>query len=347
MRVFDRFSTGAAILTLVCGGCDGGSSRGDDVAEAASAATVLNGVNFNGVKFNGIDLNGVELDPLPFTGLQLAGQALTGVSLDGSSLSATLPGGARATGSGLVGAELSGTLSNGDTVTLRIDGVTTGSEPDVQDYSVSASVAGSATFQPLCGAASDGTPVQAIPLAGSWDESAGTSTGGAHVDDPSVFTFACEGYALAKCVEFGYAPWRSVTECAAAGDCAARSLAPFHQACTRMLRADYCGDGTATTRDDTQVDVWDNFAIQTDDEPTWGLEAEWSPGGAVCVDQTRWPTIGDEGVVNVQSYIQDHCASAWQAPGCGGPGSTFFTSNGFDVPLTTRSLLRTRVDSQP
>jgi hypothetical protein len=341
MHAFDRFSTGATVLALACAGCDPGASRGDDTAEAASAATVLNGINFNGVSFNG-----VQLDPLPFAGLQLAGQALASVSLEGSSLSGTLPGGARAIGSGLVGAELSGTLSNGDTVIVRVDGVTVGSAPDVQHYSVSAQVAGSAAFQPLCGAASDGTPVQAIALAGSWDESAGTLTGGAHIDDPSVFTFACEGFALAKCVEFGYAPWRSVTECSAPGDCAARSLASFHQACTRMLRADYCGDGTATTRDGTEVDVWDDFSIQTDDAPTWSLEAEWSPGGAVCVDQTRWPTIEGSGVA-VQTYIQDHCPSAWQAPGCGGAGSTFFTANGFNVPLATRSLLRTRIDAQP
>jgi hypothetical protein len=346
MHAFDRFSTGAAVLALVCGGCDRGASRGDDTAEAAGAATVLNGVNFNGLSFNGVSFNGVGLDPLSFAGVQLAGQTLASVSLDGSSLSATLPGGARATGSGLVGAELSGTLSNGDTVTVRIDGVTAGSEPDVQRYTVSARQAGSATFQPLCGAAADGTPVQAIPLAGSWDESTSTSTGGAHMNDTRVFTFACEGFALAKCVELGYAPWRSVTECSAPGNCALRSLASFHQACTRMLRADYCGDGMATTRDSTQVDVWDNFSIQTDDAPTWSLEAEWSPGGAVCVDQTRWPTIQGSGVA-VKTYIQDRCPSAWQTPGCAGAGSTFFTANGFDVPLATRALLRTRVNARP
>lgn len=340
---------GAAILTLAGSGCDRGVTSRDATAEAAGAATVLNGVNFNGVdfngiKFNGIALDGVALEALPLAGMKLAGQALTDVSLEGSTLSATLPSGARATGSGLAGAEISGTLANGDAVTLRIDGVTTGSAPDVQQYSVSASVGGSA-FQPLCGAAG-GAPVQAIPLTGSWDESSGTSTGGAHVDDPTVFTFACEGFALAKCVEFGYAPWRSVTECSAAGQCAARSLAPFHQACTRMLRADYCGDGTATTRDGTQVDVWDDFGIQTDDEPTWGLEAEWSPDGAICVDQTRYSTIESDGD-SVKGYIQAHCAGAWQAAGCGGSGSTFFTANGFGTPLTTRSLLRTRIDTQP
>ena len=211
---------------------------------------------------------------------------------------------------------------------------------------MSSRVVGSDAFQPLCGVAADGTPVQAIPLAGAWDDSAGTPTGGAHADDAGVFTFACEGYALAKCVELGYAPWRTVTECDGADDCAARSLSPFHQACTRMLRADYCGDGTATTRDGTRVDLWDDFGIQTDGAPTWDLEAEWSPAGAVCVEETRWPTIEDDGA-SVQTYIQDHCPSRWQTPGCGGAASTFSTAVGFDAPLDTRALLRTRLPPDP
>src|SRR5262249_17580567 len=154
---------------------------------------------------------------------------------------------------------------------------------------------------------------------------------------------ACEGYALAKCVEFGYAPWRSVSECKAPGSCAARSLSPFHEACTRLLRADYCGDGTSATRDDTLVDVWDRFGIQNDDQPSWAPGAGWSADGAVCIDQTRWTTFSGGG--DVASYVHDHCPERWQVPGCGGATSTFFTPAGFGVPLETRALLRSRVTS--
>jgi ADYC domain len=346
MHAFDRVSTGAGVLALLCGGCSRGAPRGEDTGEAAAAAIVENGVSFNGVSFNGVSFNGVQLEPLSLEGLSLGGSELAGVSLVGSSLTGAGPDGGVVSGSDLTGAELAGTLSNGDAVTLRIDGVSTGSAPDILLYTVSSSVAGSGVFQPLCGVGADGTPVQAIPLAGSWDESAGTATGGAHTDAPGSFTLACQGYALAKCVDFGYAPWRTVTECLTPGNCAVRSLAQFHQACTRMLRADYCGDGTATTRNGTQVDLWDNFGIQTDGAPTWNLEAEWSADGAVCVEETRWPTIEDDGG-NVQTYIQAHCPSRWQMPGCGGAGSTFFTVNGFDVPLDVRALLRTRVTAQP
>ena len=67
----------------------------------------------------------------------------------------------------------------------------------------------------------------------------------------------------------------------------------------------------------------------------------------MCVDETRWATIAGDGGVDTQTYIRDHCPARWQAPGCGGAGSTFFTANGFDVPLDTRSLLRSRIDERP
>jgi hypothetical protein len=351
MHAFDRLSTGAAVLAVVCGGCAPGGPQDGQIAEAAGADTVpngtelnglsFNGLSFNGLSFNGVGLNGVTLDPLQLDQVRLGGRPLAGVSLSGGSLTATSSGGARVSGGDLTGAEIAGTLSNGAQITLHIDSVVDGPDPDIELAGISASVAGSSARSPLCGDAS----VLAIPLAGSWDGSEGTPTGGSHVEDPGVFTFACEGYALAKCVLFGYAPWRTLTECESPGHCASRSLSPFHEACTRMLRADYCGDGTATTRNGTQVDLWDDFGIQTDDELAWRLEAEWSPGGAVCVEETRWPTIEGSGV-SVQGYIQQHCPSRWQTPGCGGPGSTFFTANGFDVPLDIRSLVRNR-NNQP
>jgi hypothetical protein len=337
--VHERFSMPMLGFAVVCAGCSSGASYDAALAEVAAASTVA-----NGIFCNGIFANGARLDPLPLGGLRLGGQPLLAVSVDGAILSAGLPGGPRLSGSELAGADLAGTLSGGVPVTLRIDAVSAGSDPDVQRYAVSMAAAGAA-YQPLCGLAAGGGAVLAIPLVGSWDESQGTPTGGSHVADPNVFTFACEGYALAKCAEDGYAPWRSVNECRAPGDCASRSLAPFHQACTRLLRADYCGDGTSTTRDGSEVDVWDQLGIQNDDQPSWALEAEWSAGGAVCVDRTRWATFPGGG--DVGAYVRNHCPDRWQAPGCGGPTSTFFPASGFDVPLETRALLRSRVEGQP
>ena len=348
MHAFGRISTAAALTAALSGGCDPGDPRPEETARGVSADTVLNGVSFNGVSFNGVSFNGsrldgVRLEPLQLANLHLDGHALSGVSLVGSVLSGTRPGGAAASGSALAGAELPATLSDGTHLTLHLDAVAASPiDPALSLYTVSTTLPGSAARHPLCGLDAAGAPVQAIPLEGSWDESAGTPTGGAHLEDPTVFTFACNGHALAKCVELGYAPWATVTECRTPGTCHALSLAPFHQACTRMLRADYCGDGTPTTRDGTLVDVWDDEGIQGDEDSAWAFEGEWGEGGATCVMSTRWPTVTDAGE-SVQTFIHDHCPSRWKTTGCGGSTSAFFTPNGFSTPLTSRPLLRTRI----
>ena len=63
---------------------------------------------------------------------------------------------------------------------------------------------------------------------------------------------------------------------------------------TRMIRADYCGDGQSWTAPGTGVQVFDVFAhtpatSHITDYGTMrpGVEAVWAPGGAVCLDDER------------------------------------------------------------
>ena len=73
--------------------------------------------------------------------------------------------------------------------------------------------------------------------------------------------------------------------------CFARS---YFQACVRPVRADYCGDGTAHTRDGTPIDIFDAIGIQRDEEtPGMTFEAAWREDGAVCVRHTRLPDVLD------------------------------------------------------
>lgn len=336
-----------AVLGLSWGasGCAFPGQSGDagETAEATSAVTVANGLHLNGLHLNGQHLNGLHLNGINLNGLHLDGSGLNGLDVNGSYLAGGVLFGLRSDGRtvggrDLLGATISTITDDGTPLVLRLDGIDR-LAADMASYTISYQAPGAA-FAPLCGVV-DGVPVQALALAGTWDESAGTPTGGAHRDEPGRITFACQGYALAKCVALGYAPWRAATECRAPGDCHDLTLAPAHQACTRLLRADYCGDGTATTRDGTTVDLWDAVALQTDDEPAWTFEAEWTAGGAACVTATRWPTIAGGG--DVVAYIQDHCPDRWQAAGCGGPGSTFFAASGFTVAPESRSLLRSRL----
>src|SRR5918997_66498 len=85
----------------------------------------------------------------------------------------------------------------------------------------------------------------------------------------------CSG-AQGKCVRFGYKPWKKIAD--------GRLLRDHHRACIHMVRGDYCGDGTATTRDGTAIDIFDRLGIQRSDGTAgMSFEAGWSAAGAVCV----------------------------------------------------------------
>jgi hypothetical protein len=57
-----------------------------------------------------------------------------------------------------------------------------------------------------------------------------------------------------------------------------------------MIRADYCGTDTPTTRNGMWIDIRDNWGIQHD-SPSEGatFEAGWTSDGAVCVNHPRVP----------------------------------------------------------
>jgi len=118
-----------------------------------------------------------------------------------------------------------------------------------------------------------GNPVKALALPDVWDPATGNKI------DPrpsGAVTFACKNAALAKCVLFGYRPWASKN---------GTSLADHHQACTRMVRADYCGDGQPHTVSGTPIHVLDQLGIQNVDLVTpYIVEAEWGPNGATCLN---------------------------------------------------------------
>jgi ADYC domain len=146
-------------------------------------------------------------------------------------------------------------------------------EQETYLYTILFQNAGSPQWQNFCQPDRNNV-AKAIPLSGSWDDK------GNHYENSRI-TFACTHGVLAKCVRFGYKPWKTVQ---------GRSLRDFHQACTRMVRADYCGNGRAHTKEGTAIDIYDRLRIQTR-TPKSGMvfEAAWSPEGAVFIDRTRWP----------------------------------------------------------
>jgi hypothetical protein len=280
-----------SLASLVLSGCVLGEpdddeiddSAAEDVGEVTQEVMAKNGMSLNGMSLNGMSLNGMSLNGMSLNGMSLNGMSLNGMSLNGMSLNGTQLTGLKSngqvvSGSALVGTRMKGTLSSGGTLDLRVDSAATLPAPnsDVWAYTVRYALAGG-TWSPLCGE-SGGVPVLAVPLTGTWNYAAGVAGGGSWTNTTTSFTFGCRGTALAKCVEFGYKPWKTV---------GGVSLRNHHQACTRMIRADYCGDGTPWTQDGTQINIYDNLGIQGDASTTWSIDAQWTPSGAVCFDKLR------------------------------------------------------------
>lgn len=125
-----------------------------------------------------------------------------------------------------------------------------------------------------------------------------------HPGREGAITLTCVSGAVGKCARFGYAPWRHGPN--------GEDLTPYHAACVRLVRADYCGDGLAHTRDGTMIDLYDDLGLQsrgTGADATFAFEAGWGPEGAVCVAHTRWPDLQD------RKQLGRDCPRLASAPG--------------------------------
>jgi ADYC domain len=242
----------------------------------AAPLTVENGRDLNGRDLNGRDLNGSDLSKfmvsVSFNPAKRGGTVLDDAWLDGTTFYG-YKGSNIYLGEEFVGVEFQGNLGDGSTVPVRITGMSQAPVPneDVNLYSLEYLDAASGTWRPACQDAA-GNATQALPVLGVWDYRQGVPGGGSKTDDPQRFTFACLGGAIAKCALWGYRPWANYNGV---------SLAAYHQACTRMVRADYCGTGQSYTKTGNPINFYDELGIQQDTE-NWFFEAEWDMNGARC-----------------------------------------------------------------
>ena len=321
----------ASLLTGCAVGTDDSHADDEGLGESSAAVVAGNGLTYNGLTYNGLTYNGLTYNGLTYNGL-----TYNGVELGGTQLSGLRLDGALVTGIGFVGSSLTAILSDSTPITLHIDAIEASADPEVYLYTLSYPDGSN-----VCGQNLIGQNIKAIPLTGRWDYSTGNPTSGAHIDDPSMFTLACVGSTLAKCVQLGYKPWKTVEEYSGAQHHPI-SGAALHQACVWMIRADYCGDGTAHTQTGTPINLWDNFQIQKPGKgaKAWTKDAEWSAEGAECIANLRHDEGGE-----TTAYINAHCPERWAAPfSCFSNSSTFFTSTGYATPLTSRSLIRNQFD---
>ena len=199
------------------------------------------------------------------------------IEVEGTAFVVRLPDGRRLGQEELVGVVLDVSDERGRLLTVRIDGFAHDPRDpghEIVLYRLKALDEGG-EWRELCEPDPAGER-WAFPLAGTWTESGG------HLPHPEAFNVTCTSGAIGKCVRAGYKPWTMAAD--------GTSLWDHHQACVRMFRADYCGDGVATTRDGTLIDLYDGLGVQAE-EGGRGLrfEAGWGKDGAVCVARPRIP----------------------------------------------------------
>ena len=218
------------------------------------------------------------------------------VVVEGSVLKITLSDGRLLTSSDLIGANLL-IDQGGHTLRVRLEDI----ERDPSDKRAGVAAADTiwlhrfavegpdGTWQPLCEDGPDGRR-QAIPLAGRFS----AANGRFEVDGSSRFELACTAGAMGKCVRFGYRPWQigdlpePVPQKNVGGGAATASRLDLYNACIRMVRADYGGNGVSTTRTGMIIDLYDDLGIQSPSmDPGMTFEAGWTQDGAVCVNHPR------------------------------------------------------------
>ncbi len=143
-------------------------------------------------------------------------------------------------------------------------------------YDIDVYQLGSGEWKSWCTPDVDGR-TWAIPVTGTW-----TATGQYVPLPPGQWTLTCTAGAHAKCLRAGYWPWETTPQGA--------SMVPYLQACTRMMRADYCGNGTPHTVPGVIVEPFDRAGmLRLPLQPYGTFEAIWGAEGAVCLQRSRLP----------------------------------------------------------
>ncbi len=220
-----------------------------------------------------------------------AASPVASIAVEGTVLKITLTDGRVLNSRDLIGASL--LIDQGDRLRpLRLDGIERDPDDKRRDIA-SADVIWLHSFAiegpdgswgPLCESGPDGRR-QAIPVAGRFSSADGRFGG------PGGFELACTSGAMGKCIRFGYHPWQArdlPKPISRDGGEQVPSYLDLYNACIRMVRADYGGDGTATTRNGMLIDLYDDHGIQVPDaDHRMAFEAGWTQDGAVCVNHPR------------------------------------------------------------
>ena len=276
---------------FACGGAEGQSATELDLGPAeVLVAQCTQGSSLRPSYWarQGQSLEGLTGSSFTVVGARTGCQNTDSLTLDKTALVGSV-GGQQVSGNAFVGAALQVRDASGLTSEIaitKIESDATDSTNETQLYTLMG-LDNSGQLKNLCNPDPDGRQV-AIPLRGHWDAT------GALIKDDSI-SFHCTSGVIAKCVRWGYRPWQSKN---------GKSLVDYHQTCTRMARADYCGDGQTHTQDGTEINMYDAIGLHPLDASLSLFEAAWTPDGAFCVAHDRW--------LNVLGLLSPLCQGQFQ-----------------------------------
>lgn len=116
---------------------------------------------------------------------------------------------------------------------------------------------------------------------------------GSMSDAPGTLYFGCVSGAVGKAVMWGYAPWVYGSQ--------------LHQTATRMVRADYCGDGTSYTQPGNGLQLQDTLGEWTFADPSEATEAVWLADGVACLGKPRDSQYVFEDVQCANGHVLSNC----------------------------------------
>lgn len=208
-------------------------------------------------------------------------------------------------GNALSGTQLAGlpfvALTNNQSTNMRIANVFPPEPGGAWEYALEQQNPATGAWEPACAeptqlfppATPPKNPPNAIALPGSWNGGFYAISGGP--------MFACKTGVVAKCVSWGYDPALTFPTTTINGNASTAIGADMLQACTRMARADYCGQDVSNTMDGTPIHIDDVFSGRPPVEG-YAFEAAWTgrvsregraaaAKAVVCLSKLRWSTL--------------------------------------------------------
>ncbi len=276
MRYIGIFLVGLLPLATACAANDEAAADTRLQEGRVWQGRVWQGRVWQGRVWQGRVFQGTDAAASTIEAVRLDNAVVEGLTLNGSELQGSLPGrtlrGADFVGATVVQRDLDGSQFESTITAVQPDP----QDPEIQLFTVTVKNPSTGEEESFCDPDPWGGQYATI-VAGRWNWN------GDHVNVDSERMFACTSGVVAKCARWGYKPWKTVS---------GRSLLPYHQACTRMARADYCGDGVTHTEDGTAIDVYDDLGIQI--RSPFSLtspmlfDAAWTTQGAYCMTKDRW-----------------------------------------------------------